>query len=312
MAGNDRPFDLRPLGIGEIFDRAVTIYVQNFLVFAAILLAVFLPLGCAEYFFFGNAAQITDMAKILAPSMTAAQVGLFAAYAVWGFALLPLGNMAVASGVAALYVGKRPDVRSCYATALRGWLRVIGFMLLMGIVAAALLAVLFLLIVVVNVLITILGAVAGGAAIGLTIVVEVVIGIFSVFLILSGILIAVLIGAFGSYAIAIERTEPVKALSSAVARIFNRREFGRALLMLLSWLLFQIGADVASFAAATLVLLVLHSMVLYVALGIAIDIAVGGFSTVLLAVYYYDVRVRREGLDLEARLQQLSEAPASA
>jgi hypothetical protein len=35
------------------------------------------------------------------------------------------------------------------------------------------------------------------------------------------------------------------------------------------------------------------------------------FGTVLLAIYYFDVRIRREGLDLEASFERLTGAPVA-
>ena len=41
--------ELRPLGFGEIFDRAITLYVRNFLPFFAIVLVLIVPLGIVQY-----------------------------------------------------------------------------------------------------------------------------------------------------------------------------------------------------------------------------------------------------------------------
>src|SRR5580704_12143566 len=44
-----RAMELRPLGFGEIFDRAVTLYIKNFVPFAAIVLVLIVPLGIFQY-----------------------------------------------------------------------------------------------------------------------------------------------------------------------------------------------------------------------------------------------------------------------
>lgn len=41
--------ELRPLGFGEIFDRAVTLYVRNFLAFVRIVVVAVLPLAVFQY-----------------------------------------------------------------------------------------------------------------------------------------------------------------------------------------------------------------------------------------------------------------------
>ena len=42
--------ELRPLGFGEIFDRAITLYIRNFLPFAGIVAVVVLPIAVLQYF----------------------------------------------------------------------------------------------------------------------------------------------------------------------------------------------------------------------------------------------------------------------
>ena len=42
--------ELRPLGFGEIFDRAVTLYIRNFVPFAAIVMVLVLPLAILQYY----------------------------------------------------------------------------------------------------------------------------------------------------------------------------------------------------------------------------------------------------------------------
>ena len=43
-------FPMRPLGVGEIFDRTITLYVRYFGLFTLILLVVVLPVAIAQYF----------------------------------------------------------------------------------------------------------------------------------------------------------------------------------------------------------------------------------------------------------------------
>ena len=42
--------ELRPLGFGEIFDRAITLYIRNFVPFAAIVMVLVVPLAILQYF----------------------------------------------------------------------------------------------------------------------------------------------------------------------------------------------------------------------------------------------------------------------
>ena len=53
---HERPA-LRALTIGEIFDRAVTLYVRNFVVFTLIVLTLLVPIGVLQYFYSDKAAN---------------------------------------------------------------------------------------------------------------------------------------------------------------------------------------------------------------------------------------------------------------
>ncbi|HKU82092.1 MAG TPA: hypothetical protein VJP76_07970, partial [Candidatus Tumulicola sp.] len=55
--------ELRPLGFGEIFDRAVTLYVRNFPSFFAIVLVLIVPLGVVQYFI--DSSQSTQIDAML-------------------------------------------------------------------------------------------------------------------------------------------------------------------------------------------------------------------------------------------------------
>ncbi|HEY9180348.1 MAG TPA: hypothetical protein VIO32_06480, partial [Candidatus Baltobacteraceae bacterium] len=49
-AASDRAALLRPLTMGEIFDRAITLYVRNFVPFSLIVLVVVVPSAVMQYF----------------------------------------------------------------------------------------------------------------------------------------------------------------------------------------------------------------------------------------------------------------------
>jgi len=113
--------------------------------------------------------------------------------------------------------------------------------------------------------------------------------------------------SFGMYAIVIEGRGVMESFSLGFQRVFNRREFWRAVL-------FAIAAGATVFAGSSLFSIVglfaafvhLPSVEAIVqALGNAI---VAPFAVVLMAVYYFDVRIRREAFDLEATFERLTAA----
>src|SRR5579863_9849564 len=100
--------ELRPLGFGEIFDRAITLYIRNFIPFAAIVGVLILPSAVLGYLLdraqqpefdaFWHALQHPGAPVDPVPSAfgsPAFLLALFAllllTYAVWPFALNAVG-----------------------------------------------------------------------------------------------------------------------------------------------------------------------------------------------------------------------------
>ena len=108
--------ELRPLGFGEIFDRAVTLYIRNLVPFATIVVVFVLPISILQYLLdLGSQPEFSAIVQILrhparaqtqhiptifeSPGLIAIFIAiLFLTYLLWPFAL-----NAVAVGVAALY-----------------------------------------------------------------------------------------------------------------------------------------------------------------------------------------------------------------
>jgi hypothetical protein len=61
-----------------------------------------------------------------------------------------------------------------------------------------------------------------------------------------------------------------------------------------------------------LVAITLHLLALEVFVSSLFRAAVTPFSVVLLAIYYFDVRIRREGFEIETELDRLAAEPAPA
>ena len=232
MAVEPAALTLRPLNVGEIFDRAITVYIKNFAAFTLIVLAVLLPLGVAQAFILPDqTAQLRQaIDQIQHPSTQTVPANPFAEYSparaialaaivLLSLVLAPFSNSAVAVGVAAVYFGYRPDFGKCYATVFSRWPR----MLAVGVAFFAMFLVWY---------------VGGLIAIGLSFVLlalmvrfllplAIVLGLLGFVLILAYVLsIAALlvVGAFAFYAVAIEDAGTGEAISSAFARLVNRRE----------------------------------------------------------------------------------------
>jgi len=310
IAGDALP--LRPLSIGEIFDRAVTLYVRYFGLFTLIMLVVVFPLTILSYFAtFGNTAyqQILDQATHPGRTATPSPVilaNLVQVYTILFFVvvlqvlLMPFAYVATAAGVAALYRAQRPAWRECYAAAVRRWPAILGAELMTLIVLGA---------------VVIAGSLVFGVTFGVGIFLvrgsTAGIVVFSIVLILlilvwlmSMALCAFALG-FAYNAIAVEGAGLFAAMSLGFSRIFDRRELGRAALVVLALFAISLGMYIVLALLAALAEGVTHNLTLYELVTAPLSLITSTFTALLFAVYYFDVRVRREGLDMQSALERL-------
>lgn len=307
----------RPLGIGEIFDRAITIYTRNFAVFTLMVLTLFVPFTVVQVFATPDRSQSISRAIDQIEHPTATNASKKAADPLAGytpakitmllvaFALLltfaPFVNNAVAVGVAAVYFGKRPDYRSSFGTVMRRWGAVLGAswlaMLLMMIAYAVCIAAV--------ILIFAIGALLFKQVAPLAVLLMIVGAVLFLGVIVL-LMVFALCYAFALYSVSLEGAGPRSALASALSRIFNKAEFGKAVLMGLAYIGIEMGVVTISSTVGLLLLFVFRSSTAQLAVNAVISSILTAFVAILLAVYYYDVRTRREGLDLEADLQRLT------
>lgn len=310
--------ELRPLGFGGIFDRAVTLYIKNFVAFVAIAMVMIVPLAISQYAIdLGSQPQYDAMIWIFEhPGASAPRVptifdsresviALIATFLISAF-LAPFVMNAVAVGVARVYRGRPVEFRACYEAVLRRWKQILG------VVGMELLILLGWYIGVVVVLV--LGALAIVAIARAIVPLGIVLGVIGI---IAGVALMLLTLApiglslqFAMYAAVIEERGVAEAVHSGFARIFNRVEFWRAVL-------FAIAAGVIMFGASTMFSLlaillgVMHLTLLEDVVQTIPSALITPFGIVLLAIYYFDVRIRNEAYDLEVGLERLT-APQPA
>lgn len=307
------PVMLRPLGIGEIFDRAVTLYVKNIVVFVLMLLTALVPVSALEYFIVPEQSatltraidQIEHPEKAQKDPASALPAGgaLVALLAVVALSLLlqPIANNAIAVGVGALYTGKRPDFATCFRTSVRRFpqlLAVMGMVFAAGVVAYIAAAALLVLLIFVGVLLV-------QPALPLAVILFVLAGLLVV-AILAIVMLLIAVAQFAFYAVALENCGPVRALELAFRRIFNKDEVRKALLVVLAVFGVLLGISAFTGTIGIGLALLVKNYALQLAASAVLSAVFNGFLIVLLAVYYYDVRIRREGLDMESDLQRLT------
>ncbi|MBV8155680.1 MAG: hypothetical protein JO241_11120 [Candidatus Eremiobacteraeota bacterium] len=309
--------ELRPLGFGEIFDRAITLYIRNFLPFAGIVGVIIVPLAVLQYFVDQSSVpQWDQMMQVLAhPDQTPpppvlpsfltspAALALFVLLIAVVWFLWPFALNACAVGVARLYRGRPVEFVPCYQASLRRWPAVVGLLL----IEVALILAWYLAFVIVSALAIIVAVALARVAI----VLGVLAGIFAGGVIIAGLLtIAPTVVAlmFAMNSIVIEEQPVFSAIGLGFSRVFNRQEFWRSVLFAIAAGAVMIGASTL-ISVVVMVAMVAHLVALEVVLSSVFRAAVAPFSVVLLAIYYFDVRIRREGYEIEAGLDRLAGTP---
>ncbi len=311
--------DLRPLSIGEMLDRAFTIALRHLLPFTAIVVIVVIPQLIVNYFLAkGPFSVFTD--QIFAASAPGAPPDpskIFAAYESAGpyFMLLfvlvvflaPLSNAAVVSGISRAYLGMPVRFVDCYRDALPRWFSlvalallwfialfagVMSFALFIGITAAALGAI---------------GATLGTAGAIIAIVFALAIGVIAILTTLDLYLAA----AYSFVGAVLERQSATTAFAFGFRRVFGEGQLWRSLGIAAAIAGISIGfllvAAVVGWAAASLT----RSLVFEYVVNGVVDVFLYPFLFAVVAVSYYDVRIRREGFDLQMLAAQLGAASAS-
>ena len=309
-AAGDGAALLRPLTLGEIFDRAVTLYVRNFVPFSLIVLVVIVPTAVLHYFAGLHASstftqllqQIENPKRTVTP-MAATTDGLFALASLGVSILLgAFAAVAVAVATARLYDAGRIDWGACYIRTLS---RVGSILLVLAIEIVLMIMVIFAGAIAMGLAFFVAGvAVSGSVVLGVLafIAAAIVVLVWLVFLVLCYFAFA-----FAYNAIGVEGTNLFVAMGSGFSRIFNRSEVLRACLVALAFVAMYIGLFIVQVSVAA-VFEAMNLHILNVAITAVISLVTFSFLTILLAVYYFDVRVRREGLDMQAQMERLESA----
>jgi hypothetical protein len=308
--------ELRPLGFGEIFDRAVTLYIRNLVPFAAIVIVFVLPISILLYVlnrssqpeFYAILDIIQHQGRIPSqhiPSMfdSPTLIAIFIATVFLTYVLWPFALNAVAVGVAALYTNRPISFRTSYEVVFRRWLQILGLILVDLAVVLVWYVVTVVLVVAIVVVLAFLGKFTAQYAFWFWF------GVIAALLVLIGSipLLAPLYVAltFSMYSVVLEERGVLSSLLLGFRRVFNRAEFWRALLFAIAAGATVIGGSMV-FGVLGLAAAFAHLPGLEAIIDGLARAVITPFAVVLLAVYYFDVRIRREGFDLEASLERLS------
>jgi hypothetical protein len=316
------PPSLRPLGLGELLDRAVTLCVRYAMPFSLIYLVYGVPLGVINYF---SSQGMTSFVQALTDQMKAQTSGheadphaLSTAFAnssstgVWTILLLifvffvsPLVTGGLIEATSEAYFGRVPTFERAYRIALERWLNLVGINMLYGLAAGALY-----LIVVIVLFVVALGVIGiASAAHTAGIVIGVVVGlIFAVAIFLFALVIAIAY-QMSFFACVIERSNFVASFTSGLGRVFNGIGLKRSLLVSLAYVAVAIGITIVASVGEVVLVGLLRSPIAGAAFRILISLATAAFLTAFMSAFYFDLRVREEGLDLQLAAQATLDRP---
>lgn len=311
--------DLRPLGAGEILDRAVTLYVRRFVAIATVLALVTVPLVLLQALASPGSFRVgDDLLQILQAGGNSAKAGnvlarmardsqftpALGALLLAGVLARLLAWNALVAVIAGAYAGTVLSAGAAYAIALRRYLPQLAVgLLFIGIALVALvpLAVVYLAVIAAVVALTLaklrVFAIVAGIVFALA------------FVALAAVVMAWVLMAYelASVAVVTESANPIGSVSAGLRRAFGRGTRWRTLVAGLIYVAMVYGATIPAAAVGLLLGALTHQPLIAAAASAVAGVLVQGLLGAFVVVYATDVRVRREGLDLAV----LAEAPGA-
>lgn len=310
--------NLRPLSIGELLDRAFSLFFKNIIPLLSLLAVVIIPMAVLQYFMvkdllglemnlitqaISHPTKTPDPSELNALNAAALRSQpLLALNYVFLLILLPLSNAAVVVGISHAYLGQQIRFKDCYAVALRRWFALLLLIFMWILTAAGVFLTGFFILLFVFAALAFVGAALKG--LGAAIVIIAVIIAMCAFI---GILImGYMTFASSLVALMLEGVDPIRAFVLGFDRIFGGGLFWRSALMSLAISLLSIGFALVAAGIGALLAYLTKSPFLYVAIGGFANLVFLALAFVIVALYYYDVRIRREGFDLQVLTDQLA------
>lgn len=304
--------DLRPLTVGEIFDRAVTLFVRNVPVFSTLYALISLPLIAAQVTIGNQASSVTQYIDAIAhPAKAnaahpwpAGALVFFVAAALFLVLTVPLVYACAGCCVADIQRHGAPNWKRAFLHSVKR-LPSIWLALILGVIAAGGGAF------VGSIPVALVGIAVAFAASGAGEVAVIVVAVVLGLVFMAWLVVLALIPTMAIYITTIEEHNPFRAFSVAMARIFSRAQFIRALQMALASAALYAGNVAIAFGVVGLSLTLAHSTMPAMIVNSCIGILYGGFLSALMAVYYFDTRLRNQGYDLQAEIDRLQSAQSA-
>jgi hypothetical protein len=140
-------------------------------------------------------------------------------------------------------------------------------------------------------------------------VIGIVVGAIATILVLAVCLVVALAWQVSYFACVLEQQNFAVAFVSGIQRVFKGVGLQRALLVGLAYVAILIGITLVSGLGETLLIGLVHSAVAGTVYTTIVRVATAAFTTAFIAIFYYDLRVREEGLDLQLAAQAAPVVP---
>lgn len=327
MISEQPAVNLRPMSIGEILDRAFTVYFKNALVLTAALIVVLIPMLVLNYL--GQRDLLGLDLKMIGDTMKNPSapppppdfnqlmgdyttdlpyLGLTIMLATFA---LPFANSAIIAGISRSYLGQPVRFVDCYRDAFARWQHVLILAVLWIVALFTGVIVAYIVLIIIVVVFALAGAAIIPNAPAVAGVIFALLFIPALLWLMIASLQVYLAWALSFAAVTLERVDPVKAFASGFSRVFSRgtywRSAGVSAAMLGIVLVFEIIVGGAMAALFFWLKLPTDSAPLAFSgfSGIA-SAVITPLSFAIVAMYYYDIRIRREGFDLDHLTRMLS------
>jgi hypothetical protein len=307
-----RQTELRPLGAGELLDRAVTLFVRDFVPIVTVLAVVLIPIVLFQALVTPKSGQVfTDLGKVFSAagnrgateaataaltrdsgsttlSFLVSAVGIVARLLMWS---------AIISLVATAYAGSRITFGQAYRIGLQRWMPQVVVALaylVLGAVTAVPLLIAYLLVAI------LIGVLAGLNQFIAAVVVGVVLGLAVLAVFAVALSWVFMMYELAAVAVVTETANPIEAIGIGLRRGFARGTRVRTIVGGLVVFVVSYAGSLPLIAVAVTLTAITHIDVLYFAVVGVGSVLLEGIVAAFVVVFAVDVRVRREGFDIIA------------
>ncbi|HEV3157937.1 MAG TPA: hypothetical protein VGZ00_11380 [Candidatus Baltobacteraceae bacterium] len=320
--------ELRPLSLGEMLDRAVTVSVRGAVPLALIYLILMIPSAILQFSQAHENNNVFHELTQMAQTVLAGQGQTLNPEKIagilknagstrngaeqWGLSLLSLllsflVTSAMIVSASGIYLRTPLDFGQSYRHALQRWLPMIGLSILYALASIVFSMLIGVAIGLVFVILMILSSILHGVGTIVGIVAISAIVLAAGFVFVLGFM-AIEVSCFSCV---LERQGPASAFASGISRVFNRRGMMRSFFAGLAFIVLNIGIIIVLIVGVVSMNELLHLDAATVAFKVIVEIVTSIFFTTFITIYYYDIRIRREGFDLRIQAQTANETPTA-